>query len=107
MRLVSAFRSLNYQRQIFERKLSQGELLAQILRVNAAPGYSEHHTGCAVDLTTDGCPPLTEAFEHTAAFAWLVARAKDFGFTMTYPRGNKFGLIYEPWHWVAPLAENV
>jgi LAS superfamily LD-carboxypeptidase LdcB len=22
-----------------------------------------------------------------------------FDFSMTYPRGNRFGFIYEPWHW--------
>jgi zinc D-Ala-D-Ala carboxypeptidase len=41
---------------------------------------------------------LTEEFEQTSAFTRLVRWAKDFGFTMTYPR-NKFGVIYEPWHW--------
>lgn len=99
--LVSAFRSLEYQRQIFERKLRAGESVEQILKVNAAPGYSEHHTGRAVDLTTPGCPPLAEAFETTTAFAWLVRHGRRFGFEMTYPRDNRFGVAYEPWHWVA------
>src|SRR5262245_43528567 len=43
--LVSAFRSVDYQRAIFDRKIAQGTPLDEILRVNAAPGYSEHHTG--------------------------------------------------------------
>ena len=97
--LVSAFRSLEYQRQIFERKIQAGELLDDILKVNAPPGYSEHHTGRAVDLATPGCPPLSEDFEATAAFAWLVRHAPRFGFAMTYPRDNPFGIAYEPWHW--------
>ena len=97
--LVSAFRSLEYQQRIFERKLTAGESLNDILRVNAAPGYSEHHTGRAVDLTAPDCPPLSEAFEATPAFDWLVRHAQRFGFTMTYPRGNVFGVAYEPWHW--------
>ncbi len=97
--LVSAFRSLEYQRQIFERKIRAGEALEGILKVNTPPGYSEHHTGRAVDLATPGCPPLTEEFETTAAFAWLVRHAYRFGFAMTYPRGNRFGIAYEPWHW--------
>ena len=70
------------------------------LRVNAAPGYSEHHTGRAVDIGTPGCPPLEEAFEDTAAFAWLSRNAGAAGFRMTYPRGNPQGVIYEPWHWL-------
>jgi D-alanyl-D-alanine carboxypeptidase len=97
--LVSAFRSLEYQRQIFERKIRAGESLEGILKVNTPPGYSEHHTGRAVDLATPGCPPLTEEFETTAAFAWLVRHAHRFGFSLTYPRGNRFGIAYEPWHW--------
>jgi zinc D-Ala-D-Ala carboxypeptidase len=97
--LVSAFRSLEYQRQIFERKIRAGESLDSILKVNAPPGYSEHHTGRAVDLTTPTCPPLTEEFETTAAFAWLDQHAHRFGFAMTYPRENRFGIAYEPWHW--------
>lgn len=97
--LVSAFRSLQHQRQIFERKLAAGESLERILTVNAPPGYSEHHTGRAVDLTTPGCAPLREEFETTAAFHWLVRHARRFGFAMTYPRENPFGVAYEPWHW--------
>lgn len=97
--LVSAYRSVACQRQIIERKLANGQLMEQILRVNAAPGYSEHHTGRAIDITADGCKPLTEEFEQTSAFMWLDRRAKDFGFVMTYPCNNKFGVIYEPWHW--------
>ena len=97
--LISGFRSVDYQRQILERKLTQGQTLEEILRVNAAPGYSEHHTGEAVDIGTPGCPPLLEAFEHTEAFRWLFRRAADFGFRLSYPRDNAAGIIYEPWHW--------
>ena len=99
--LVSAFRSLEYQRQIFERKLGAGASLEEILKVNAPPGYSEHHTGRAVDLTTPGCAPLSEDFEASAAFAWLARHAHRYGFVMTYPRDNRFGIAYEPWHWAA------
>ena len=97
--LVSAFRSVEYQRRIFERKIAAGEPVEQILKVNAPPGYSEHHTGRAIDVTTTGCPPLEEEFETTPAFAWLVEKAHRFGFVLTYPRDNPFGIAYEPWHW--------
>jgi D-alanyl-D-alanine carboxypeptidase len=97
--LVSAFRSLEYQRQIFDRKIAAGEALEQILKVNTPPGYSEHHTGRAVDLTTPGCAPLSEEFETTAAFDWLTRNGGRFGFAMTYPRENRFRMAYEPWHW--------
>jgi zinc D-Ala-D-Ala carboxypeptidase len=97
--LVSGYRSVTYQRELFERKLASGQAINQILAVNAAPGFSEHHTGCALDIGTPGCESLTEDFEDTDAFRWLVSNAHSFAFSMSYPRGNRFGFIYEPWHW--------
>ena len=67
--LVSAFRSVDQQRQIFERK------------------------------------SLLEDFEGTAAFRWLHAHARDYGFPLSYPRGNPAGLAYEPWHWAFGQTE--
>ena len=99
LQLVSAFRSIAYQSGIVARKLGRGQSLDEILRVNAAPGYSEHHTGRALDLTTPGFPGLEEAFEESPAFAWLRANAHRFGFTLSYPRDNPHGIAYEPWHW--------
>lgn len=98
--VVSAFRSFDYQQQIIARKLAAGLSIEQIIAVSALPGFSEHHTGRAIDIGTPGCPPLTEAFEQTPAFDWLARRGHDFSFCMSYPRGNEFGVIYEPWHWV-------
>jgi D-alanyl-D-alanine carboxypeptidase len=98
--LISGFRSVEYQRQIIERKLGRGMPIDQILRVNAAPGYSEHHTGRAVDIGTPGCPPLEEEFENTPAFRWLQQHAGEFGFHLSYPRFNLYRIIYEPWHWL-------
>ena len=97
--LISGFRSVDYQRDILLKKRAAGASMETILSVNAAPGYSEHHTGRAVDIGTPGCPPLSEAFESTAAFAWLQSNARRFGFQLSYPRNNPHGVIYEPWHW--------
>jgi len=97
--LVSAFRSVQYQCELFQRKLSSGHDIDTILKTNAAPGFSQHHTGQALDITTPGCEPLTEGFEETAAFCWLVTHASGFGFSMPYPPNNRFGFNYEPWHW--------
>jgi D-alanyl-D-alanine carboxypeptidase len=98
--VISAFRSFDYQRKIIERKLAEGLTLEQITRANALPGFSEHHTGRAIDIGTPGCLPLTEQFEQTPAFDWLERRAQDFGFSMTYPRNNPYGIMFEPWHWM-------
>ena len=100
LHIVSGFRSYQYQRGIIERKLANGLTLAQISKVNALVGESEHHTGCAIDFTTDNeVEVLTEDFETTRAFKWLQNNAKDFGFMMSFPRNNKYDFIYEPWHW--------
>lgn len=99
LQVVSAFRSADYQLGILRRKLERGIAIDDILRVSAAPGYSEHHSGRALDVTTPGCAPLEQAFEHTAAFAWLQANAQGFGFRLSYPLGNRHDIAYEPWHW--------
>lgn len=97
--LVSAFRSLDYQCELFRKKLSNGQSIEDILKVNAAPGFSEHHTGCALDLTTANIEPLTEEFDSTSAFIWLQHHASDYNFHLSFPRGNTLGIAYEPWHW--------
>lgn len=97
--IVSGFRGYEYQAGLIRRKIEAGQAIEDILCVNAAPGFSEHHTGRAVDVATPGSRPLTEEFEHTDAFRWLEKYAKDFDFSMSYPRDNAFGFIYEPWHW--------
>lgn len=99
LELVSSFRSVADQNRILARKLRQGQSLQDILRVNAPPGYSEHHTGCAIDLAVPGEAVLTEAFEGSPAFAWLLRHASRFGFRLSYPRNNPLGFVYEPWHW--------
>ena len=96
---ISGYRSHDYQLGIFERKRSRGLSISDILAVNAAPGYSEHHGGCALDIGTPGEPPAEESFESTPAFAWLQANAAAHGFTLSYPRSNPHGIVYEPWHW--------
>ena len=97
--IVSGYRSFEYQAQLIRNKLEAGQSIEEILDVNAAPGFSQHHTGSAVDIATPGSRPLTEEFEESDAFAWLGMNAAQFGFSMTYPRDNSYGFIYEPWHW--------
>ena len=99
LQVVSAFRSVEYQLGIVRRKRERGQTIAEILRVSAAPGYSEHHSGRALDLTTPGYASLEEEFEASPAFTWLRAQAARFGFRMSYPRANPHGIAYEPWHW--------
>jgi D-alanyl-D-alanine carboxypeptidase len=99
LEIVSAFRGIEYQLGIVRRKLERGQSMDEILRVSAAPGYSEHHTGRALDITTPGYTALEEEFERSPAFAWLRKNAKLYKFSLSYPRGNRHGIAYEPWHW--------
>ena len=103
---ISGYRSHAYQAGIFARKLARGLSVGQILTVNAAPGFSEHHSGRALDIGTPGEPAAEESFEATPAFHWLQAHAGRFGFQLSYPRDNPHGIVYEPWHWCHQAAGN-
>jgi D-alanyl-D-alanine carboxypeptidase len=97
--LISAFRSVAYQVELARNKLARGETLEAIFQAIAPPGCSEHHTGRAVDIGTPGCPPVEEAFEDTEAYRWLQQHASRYGFSLSFPRNNPQGYVYEPWHW--------
>ena len=97
--IVSAFRNIERQSEIIEAKKMKGVSDEDIFKVSAPPGFSEHHTGKAVDINTNGFPPFEEHFEKSDAFRWLSVNAKDFGFHLSYPKKNKYGIAYEPWHW--------
>ena len=97
--IVSAFRSIEQQVDLFRSQLDQGCSLESILLSSAPPGYSEHHTGRAIDIGTAGCAPVSADFEGTPAYAWLAENAKAYGFRLSYPRDNFFGFCFEPWHW--------
>lgn len=97
--IVSAYRSVDYQCELIKAKLDKGQVIEEIVRVSAIPGFSEHHTGRAIDITTHNCEPLEEIFDKTTAFQWLESNASKFDFVMSYPKDNPFNIIYEPWHW--------
>jgi len=96
---VSAFRSVDYQAGLVRKKLEQEFSMEKILAVSAAPGFSEHHTGRAIDVTTPGYPVLEEEFEKSVAFEWLCDNAAQFNFHLSFPKNNIHNIAYEPWHW--------
>lgn len=65
---------------------------------SADQGYSEHQLGTTVDFITAGLDGKLEGFDNTQAFQWLSANAHNFGFVLSYPKGNNY-YVYEPWHW--------
>lgn len=100
--VLSAYRSVALQKQLFfDVKAERNQTSADRARVSAPPGFSEHSTGYAVDLG-DGRLPATnlmESFETTEAYRWLDRHAARFHFVRSFPKGNRQGVIYEPWHW--------
>jgi D-alanyl-D-alanine carboxypeptidase len=61
----------------------------------AAPGYSEHHTGRALDIGDGVAPSLDEALGRTAALAWPICHAGSLGFRPAARAGHTCGFIPE------------
>jgi len=97
--LYSGFRSFEYQAALIKRRLDKGEELLSALTRLAPPGYSEHHTGRAIDITCEAFPHPDQNFDTSDEYLWLDKNASTFGFGLSYPVGNLTGIIYEPWHW--------
>lgn len=99
---LSTFRSLKEQESVFfDIKQQRGQVATQRATVSAPPGYSEHHTGYAIDIG-DGEKPSTDLstrFEETQAFQWLKKNAAYYSFELSFPKNNPQGVSYEPWHW--------
>jgi len=99
---LSGFRSKHDQDYLFfEIKEQRAQGARERALVSAPPGYSEHHTGYAVDIG-DASQPQTHLkvdFAQTPAFEWLEANAARFSFELSFPEGNPQGVSYEPWHW--------
>jgi D-alanyl-D-alanine carboxypeptidase len=99
---ISAFRSVQDQEALFfEVKAQRGQDASERADVSAPPGYSEHHTGYAIDIGDGDAPSthLSPDFETTAAFKWLEANAAFYSFELSFTKGNTQGIAYEPWHW--------
>jgi zinc D-Ala-D-Ala carboxypeptidase len=99
---ISGFRSISQQDEIFFReKERRGQSASKRAEVSAPPGYSEHHTGYAVDIGDANVPAtnLSTTFEQTRAFRWLQQNAPRYSFELSFPKDNLQGISYEPWHW--------
>lgn len=101
--LDSCYRSVAAQQEVMDEFTKKnGEEYAK--RIVATPGYSEHHTGLALDLflVIDGEQVyLNEEMEkHPDVWEKVHARLADHGFILRYlPERKLFtGYSYEPWH---------
>lgn len=116
LRIVSGYRSPEYQRNLFLARLSaKGVTISQVaagqadqavidvLRTTAPPGYSRHHTGYTVDLQCDN--GTLEAFVNSPCYTWIsqtnYLNAKLYGWIPSYPAGAaQQGPEPEPWEYV-------
>lgn len=103
--IESAHRSKAYQTYNFIKYLREHDYsLVETAKLNALPGYSEHNllTYHAIDLiNAEGIngEPHVEDYENLPEYQWMLKHAANYGFTLSYPRGNPWGIGFEPWHW--------
>ncbi len=97
--VVSSFRGIEKQAEIYQDRLERygSEYAAAYV---ADPGYSEHHTGLAMDLSvyTGGASYDIETYP---ACAWFNENYDRYGYVLRYPE-HKAGITsinYEGWHY--------
>lgn len=108
LQLVSAYRSIDLQDRLFTRSvnyyINQGYSKENAIKKanyeRTFSGTSEHNTGYGFDILQKGNWTLTESFENTAQFKWLVEHAEEYGFILRYKKEKTdiTGIMYEPWH---------
>lgn len=88
MYVSSVYRSLEEQALLFEEMPDYA----------LAPGYSEHHTGLALDVYVAQYAGL--AFLESQAGQFVNHNCSEFGFIIRYPEGKEdiTGIPFEPWH---------
>lgn len=101
--LSSAFRSLDEQESLYQDFVEKyGEDYA--MKTVAPRGYSEHHTGLAIDfdvLLNDHFPiDNNEALKNISLYEEVHKYLADFGFILRYPKDKEeiTKYPYEPWH---------
>ena len=96
----SAFRSFEYQQELFNSKTRQYGLAGALVR-SAKAGHSEHQTGLAVDVSVpqQGCA-IMQCFGDTIGGKWLAQNSWKYGFIVRYEKDttSTTGYTYEPWH---------
>lgn len=101
----SGYRSPAYQCVLFLEYLAEDDFdIKKTVKRVAFPGYSEHGAPLsqAIDFITEDREDNSTAnpvFEKTKEYQWLYTHAPEYGFLLSYPRGNEWGVAFEPWHW--------
>lgn len=122
--VVSAYRSFQRQKEIFEGKYNrftnQGltpiQAIEKIIEYSTIPGTSRHHWGTDIDIIDGAAVPRPSSvlqpdhFHGKGPFCklkeWLTEHANNFGFYEAYTDNtNRNGFKYEPWHFsYAPVS---
>jgi LAS superfamily LD-carboxypeptidase LdcB len=100
------YRGFGYQTLFICRFLANvyGFDLEKTLSRAVLPQYSQHcsstHTGIDfLAYESKTTEKNIHAFARTVEYKWLKASAKNFDFYESFPKNNKSGMMYEPWHW--------
>lgn len=98
--IISGYRSVESQEAIYQRNVkNHGKEYAK--KFVQTPGYSEHHTGLAVDLALfyqqDGS---SGDFTGEGEYSWFYENSWKYGFVRRYDEEKQdiTGIGYEPWH---------
>ena len=99
--LESTYRSVARQKELTEElRLSEGE--DYVKNYVAVPGYSEHHTGLALDVTIVKNGKTTDDYYGTTETPYQIMHRylANHGFILRYPPGKTTitGYTYESWH---------
>lgn len=95
--VVSAYRSIDYQKNLYKQYVKRdGKELADTYSARA--GYSEHHTGRALDIAAEDMD--MNNFGNTQEYKWVAENCWKYGFIIRYTEENKniTGYQSEPWH---------
>jgi len=92
----SGYRSYNYQKTLYNNYVAQ-DGFAAAETYSARPGYSEHQTGLAMDITNKNGFIEKSDKEYT----WLIKNSYKYGFILRYPekKDKITGYMYEEWHY--------
>jgi D-alanyl-D-alanine carboxypeptidase len=96
VRAASAYRSIEYQVNLYARYMNEDPNNAD--NYSARPAFSEHHTGRTVDLV--GPSGTLRGFTGTQEAEWVRENAWNYGFIVRYTPENEdvTGYESEPWH---------
>ena len=95
--IVSSYRDIKYQTNLYRNYL-KNDTKDVVDTYSARPGYSEHHTGRALDISQ--VYNNLDAFEGSDEAKWVYDNCYKYGFIVRYKENqiDVTGYIFEPWH---------